>query len=291
MEMESIDRSLGHSKRYDSVGCCIYCGATSKKLEDEHIIPYGIAGDGVIFRDASCRDCAKVINEEFEDFCLSLTLFPFRMRVDAPSRGKKRRRGRHQGVAEIPLKIIPLDKSFQPLCEAITVKVPAKLYPTVLMGWRSPAPGIIRGAPPSELIEGEAWTRYNAPEFSAVEKAFCESTGHVGPLQIKVGDLDPAKFLRFIAKTAHAHAYAVAELGYDAFRPLLPDLILGRSKKYSHLIGGTWEIPEPLESEQIFQLQLGKVVGDSLTYHCVSIQIFPFYGSPIHTVIVGEEVG
>ena len=37
-----------------------------------------------------------------------------------------------------------------------------------------------------------------------------------------------------------AHGAAVAELGFDAFVPLLPDAILGKDRYVSHLVGGSF---------------------------------------------------
>src|SRR5580704_13142686 len=40
------------------VGSCIYCGATSGKLSEEHVSPSGLNGC-VVLLDASCTACAK----------------------------------------------------------------------------------------------------------------------------------------------------------------------------------------------------------------------------------------
>lgn len=52
-------------------------------------------------------------------------------------------------------------------------------------------------------------------------------TGHPGPVAFKVGDVHEGVLLRFMAKTAHA--FAIAKLGLNAFRPLLTEIILRES--------------------------------------------------------------
>lgn len=47
--------------------------------------------------------------------------------------------------------------------------------------------------------------------------------------------MDPGLWCRLIAKIAHAAA--VAELGFDGFKPFLPPAILGDDKHVSHLVG------------------------------------------------------
>jgi hypothetical protein len=179
-----------------------------------------------------------------------------------------------------------LDNSGEPVGEPIVFQVPSHLVPLSLMSWRLPPPGLHLGAPPTDEIKGEAWTRYSAPEFQACERAFREASGYQGNLAMKLGDMDPKKFLRFLAKTAHA--FAVAELGDDAFDPFLLDLIFDRSRNYCHFIGGEWEIPEPFENSHTAAIYIGRLALPEVTCVSVKLQLFPSYGSPVHVILVGS---
>jgi hypothetical protein len=90
----------------------------------------------------------------------------------------------------------------------------------------------------------------------------------------------PDIFCRFIAKIAHGAA--VAELGLDAFDPLLPDIIAGRSKYFSHLVGSTIKrgtYRTSLHEISLF-LQRGYVVA--------SVQLFAKFGFRPYAAVVGR---
>jgi hypothetical protein len=77
-------------RRYPAVGRCIYCGAYSNKLQDEHIIPFGLAGNLLVLPKASCRTCASITGK-IEHYCLRETLGNFRIKIGAPTRRPKER--------------------------------------------------------------------------------------------------------------------------------------------------------------------------------------------------------
>ena len=90
-----------------------------------------------------------------------------------------------------------------------------------------PPPGILWNKPPSEMFlitKIQAYTdgRPNPPSAPGEQTAEFQK-------------FSPDILLRFIAKIAHGAA--VAELGLDAFSPLLPDIILGKNPNISHLVG------------------------------------------------------
>jgi hypothetical protein len=69
------------------IGKCIYCGAVTRKLSDEHAIPYGLSGD-LVLHDASCGECAR-ITSAFEMHCLRGLLAKTRARLNLKSRRPK----------------------------------------------------------------------------------------------------------------------------------------------------------------------------------------------------------
>lgn len=110
-------------KVYDPPGACIYCGNT-EKLEREHIIPRALKGT-YIFRDASCKCCAKKINEDFENFCLHHMLILVR---------------RHWRLSSYHSKNAPIPDE-----------------PIYLMLPKFPPPGVLSGAAPRSDFPFHAW--------------------------------------------------------------------------------------------------------------------------------------
>lgn len=113
--------------------------------------------------------------------------------------------------------------------------------------------------------------------------------GYEGDLAMKIGNMDPRKFLRFVAKTAHA--YAIAEHGLHAFEPMLLDIIFGRSQAICHLVGGDPRVPELTEGASTAELYLGSLTLPEGEFVSVKFQLYPLYGSPIHIIIVGKAKG
>ena len=83
---------------YPAVGRCIYCGATepplgARRFTDEHIIPLALGGN-LILQEASCTDCAAIINREIETPVLSLNGGLPTNQAKFPQAGAKARGGR-----------------------------------------------------------------------------------------------------------------------------------------------------------------------------------------------------
>jgi hypothetical protein len=94
---------------------------------------------------------------------------------------------------------------------------------------------------------------------------------------------------RMLAKIAHG--YAVGELGYGSFRPLLLDIILGRQPLYiSHYVGGLrdQEIPQGSDLHEIEIDNTGLGKG---RYVVVRIQLFADRKLPEYYVVAGELIG
>jgi hypothetical protein len=94
-----------------------------------------------------------------------------------------------------------------------------------------PEPGILTGAPPSDLnppftVEINA----DKTELKSIQ-AELEATALETIVELQWGD-----FCRLLAKVGHA--YLVATVGLGGYEPLLPEIILGRSNHLSHYVGG-----------------------------------------------------
>jgi len=64
--------------------------SNSNKLNDEHIIPFGLAGNAYVLKKASCTSCGSITGK-VEQACLRRMLGPFRIRVGSPTRNPKER--------------------------------------------------------------------------------------------------------------------------------------------------------------------------------------------------------
>jgi hypothetical protein len=64
---------VSSSTKYRAVNACIYCGAVNVSLTDEHIVQDGLGGRHELPK-ASCQVCQRIINEEFEQYCLRSVL-------------------------------------------------------------------------------------------------------------------------------------------------------------------------------------------------------------------------
>lgn len=85
---------------YPAIGQCIYCGATelksgARRFTDEHIIPL-VLGGNLVLPQASCPDCAALINQQIETPVLFQELGYLRIKRNFPSRSKKSGTARRQ---------------------------------------------------------------------------------------------------------------------------------------------------------------------------------------------------
>ena len=256
--------SLEGQVTYAAVGACIYCGTSERRLTREHIIPLGLGGNWILPK-ASCDTCSA-ITRDIEQFCLRPMLGPFRIRLRLPTRRPKER------PTTLQLEFMRTDG----MRERSTV--PAEDFPGVCFGFRWPAPGLLRGQPPTENFEGELVARLIEHEVRA----------HATPdgRKVKLGAVNMLLFARMLAKIAHS--YAVANLGLSAFSPLLPDLILGRSAAAPWLVGGDASAP-PLETERsLHDVYLQHCLTSDVEYVLVAVRLFAFVGMPRYHVVVGK---
>ena len=103
------------------------------------------------------------------------------------------------------------------------------------------------------------------------------------------GGLHVDEFARFLAKIAHV--YAVAELGLDAFKPVLVNAILDKPPMLlSYYVGGP--ISDRTEKEQVdlHELEIFRYPFDGRQLVIVRIQLFAFYNFPAYELVVGEAI-
>jgi hypothetical protein len=259
-------------KRYPPVGRCIYCLAYSGKLQDEHVVPYGLAGNLIVLPKASCSSCASITGK-IEYYCLREILGHFRIKIGAPTRRPRERpdnievhRGRYDRT-----------RSAVELSQIVTI-APSDLpfmYPSLTF----PTAGILVGRSPDEDVNYELKIHRMEGEL----EGFLGKDG-----AIRIGPMLPIEYVRMIAKIAHA--YAIAELGLNGFRPLLKQLILDKTitlTRALHLVGS--EIPTPASTPDFLFVAWDRcVLADGRRYVVVRLRLFPCFGAPLYHVFVGE---
>ena len=85
-----------------------------------------------------------------------------------------------------------------------------------------------------------------------------------------------------------AHAYAIAELGYGTFLPLLANIILNKPPRYiSRYVGGLCDSEAPLGND-LHTIEIDPGLGQG-RYIVVRIQLFADRKLPVYYVIVGQK--
>ena len=75
-----------------------------------------------------------------------------------------------------------------------------------------------------------------------------------------------------------AHSYSIAEIGFGSFRPLVTDLILGKTDTLSQWVGGEWDIPPATQAA--FELRRHTLSANGKNYLIVNVRLFSFFGTP-----------
>jgi hypothetical protein len=287
MKLREYDLDKGEGRRIPSPGKCIYCRRVPihpAKLTDEHVVPFAIGANSIVFLDASCEECASTI-QPYEQEVLLKQLGNFRRQIDAPSRTKPQKRPTHANVS-----FKEVDDQGRDMRHLGRRSVPIAALPLALSLWQLPEPRILRPAAiPGDDI-GQPWCYCN--DKKTVDK-LCRSVAeetNSKNVAIEIGKVNRSHFLRFLAKTAHA--YAIAELGIDSFKHALIEIILNREHDISKFVGGYHGPPPPVSApENLVNAHIGQAVdGPGKGLIVAALQFYPLLNSPIYSVIVGNPL-
>ncbi len=250
---------------HGSIGNCIYCGAGGPDLSREHIVPLSLGGNHVLGK-ASCSDCAK-ITLQFEQFCARTILGPFRVRTGAPTRHPEQR------PSQLPLGLINPDGTKR------VIEITADKHPATLMlpVFAKPRLLLVPGEPRRETFI--MWIALPDSEVFNLPKEH-NSSG------IKLGSFEILNYCRLLAKIAHAAAF-LDRNWTSVIEPLLPDLILGKSKEYSTLVGGI-DRKDNEPEDASFPIFFESVDANEQRYIVAQLRLFANQGSPIYRVVVGR---
>jgi hypothetical protein len=208
--------AVDHVVRRGPIGQCIYCGSTAD-LTDEHVVPYGLAGDRLILEKASCQSCARITSRLERDV---LRGFMLRARtvVGLPTRRRKQRP-----------KTFTLEAGDGHKMQ--TFALPVADYPAFLQLPRLVSPGFLTGRPYADGVS------FDGCDILHFGKDPSQVAKELDVRTIQVTDcVDVPAFARMLAKIGYA--FAVFERGPFPLGevPVLP-LILGEVNKGSAWVG------------------------------------------------------
>jgi hypothetical protein len=263
-------------KVYAPARKCIYCGS-HEGLSDEHIIPYGLGGQWILPK-ASCPRCASVTSA-FEGTCLHPMFGPFRMYYDFPTR----RRGARP-------KTLPLKVKRRSGDDWTFAEVEQEVYPFLILFPHYTLPDAISGltserrdsATKRHWIRGVSF-RYGL--FVHLE----ELARTLGVVEIMpTAKVQTHEFSLLLAKIAHA--FAVAELGGNAFHAFLPAMIMDADTSNSANYVGGLPAVEP-RSSNLHEVFFDSGVCTEPDIIAVRIRLIASAETPTYYVAVGRARG
>jgi hypothetical protein len=257
------------AKTYKPVGRCIYCGANryneegqEGELHLEHIIPLALDGP-LELPNSSCQVCERITGR-LEQLVLRGSLRGIREHLGLKSRGKE---GRPK-----TLPIFAVRKEGE---KEQRIDVPVEDYPTTLLMLVPLEAEIF--LPSGSPHDGTAWNYFATDIGNFAAKYRLHSFAHPA--------LDSHSFLRMIAKIAHS--FLTAEMGVEAFRPTLPDVILGKSEEFWRYVGGIVD-PGPA-SDQLHEISIEQQRShEGRSFYMVRLRLFANLGAPAYMVAAGE---
>jgi len=259
--MATIDRE-NPRRIFPPHGSCIYCGAKTD-LTTEHIIPESLGGL-LEMPEASCATCASITTKFEQRFARNM-YWPLRLKLGIKGkRHRRKKRPTHWNVC--------VDDGMTSQTFPVAIDDLPTMYYTVEM----PPHGIVVGHLPSD----------SNPEMKILFKVNREELERFGK-QMDAGQWQITHFFDWDAFNLQlakiAHGITVAACGSIGLELLLPKIIFGKAKTYSHFIGGivgpssfqnelTLFI-KPLNREQYVSCYITLLNGKLPTYEVISARI------------------
>ena len=252
---------------YPPAGRCIYCGDTEGPLSKEHIIPYALNGNWVLPK-ASCKTCAK-FTQKIEEVCTHE-----RWRMFSGFRRQNRMQSCRKHKFEIPADIVHQDGTREQRSFA------ADRIPTVVYGLRLPPAGILLGKEPTNTAVVDFEYR-----VSQISGKLPITKGQ----QLHIGQFRPTAFIQLLAKIGYA--FASAELPNEQLHSGLADIILNRSDKGPHFIGGGDDSGDDDDVEAPYSHRIGvrRMHVNNKAFIVVMMRLFGQLALPSYHVVVQER--
>jgi hypothetical protein len=161
------------------------------------------------------------------------------------------------------------------------VLIPAGEIPAVAMLYKFGRANILEGRPPFDPTF--IWEPVPYCDNAELQRAQAEY-GWDGRLKCR---MVPEQFAKMLAKIGYS--YAIAEVGFAAFDPLCLDIIRGKAKNYSYVVGGSFELKRAPDSTSDHFIALGMIDQPHRPkLVIVHIRLFQQMGTPHHYVVVGR---
>ena len=214
------------SKRYPAVGRCIYCGSAAG-LTEEHIVPYALGGRWVL-PESSCKACSKITGKFEGQLCRTI-LGPLRMLFNMPTRRPKER-PRH----------LPLKVKYPTSTDWDIAYVHRDVCPFLIGLPLYPTPDALTGQVTQEnrtAATSQIWLRGGGfwNDRDKHLQWLCEMLGAVQVMPEAHIPVEP--FCLTLLRIAHA--FSVAELGLNGFKPFLTEMIRERDlSNRAQVLGG-----------------------------------------------------
>lgn len=248
-------------------GACIYCGRTDGPLTDEHILPLSLGGVHILEK-ASCLSCAD-ITKRFEQEVARGLWGDARIAYNAPSRRKNERKTH----------IILSD----PDVPGRRLKVPYNEYPAGFVFYQMFRAGILEGLP-SDLDISSRW-QMKVVMDDAKAKEFEKKYSSKPTMKFKHV---PDSFGRLIAKIGYGQVLTV--LSPEDFYPICLPYILGTEQNVSYVVGGRFEIEEPVVGKG-YVLKTAAFGDFNRLILIAEVRLYASNYTPTYHVVVGDVVG
>jgi hypothetical protein len=239
-------------------------------LDKEHIIPFGLAGNALVLPAASCVKCAE-ITSKIETFVLQRQMIEMRTALGLPTRKKKNRPTKFELYTSSSGDGSFLDAVGQ------SVDVTPQDFPWAFNGLMMGPAGFLLGSPPFQPLPWEFFS--TGPTVNRTEK---KTRTHFEA--VRVGQLNPYMFARFLAKIAHSYAFA----HHARMEPMLLDLIFGKTDgSFRYWIGGD-STAQPRQDGKLHHVSLRTVTRGGSNYVLATIHLCRMLGTPVYHAVVGR---
>ncbi len=192
---------------------------------------------------------------------------PLRHRLNYPHRHKDKQ------PDEFPV-FVPGEEDGQP---DRRVMFPVNAYPHIHYFLEMPPPARMLGTPPDAHVgPGPRHVRFDVSLPMPWN----------GLMSFSTPDLDLFSFARMLAKIGHS--FAVAELGFGNFKPLLRDVILNEADDLFHYVGGVGDLKLPPTKEP-YVIAMGALTTAETRFVIVRVRLFATVDeAPLYQIVVGE---
>lgn len=229
-------------------------------------------GGNLVLKEASCKKCEKIINQEVETPITSHEWGYFRANRGFPTRNNKNR-GSNKKNRKTHIELSTLD--------GLPLKIPISDYSAPVFLYKFGEARILSGTPAG--TDHLRWTVDVLTDRDAEIRMQQKFPNWDKKHTLKAR---PHEFARLLAKIAYG--YSVAELGLGTFYGYVQDIIIGQSNDYFNFVGGSWDILPPVTGGDHVTNITFKFISPETALVIVDIRLLSQTSTPNYHVVVGE---